>query len=277
MRSTKNQAINLIRQSLDRLDELRDKRAASQEFKIWRSNTQALITELFRDSPSHASEFKKLRFTPVRNLKLTMSSAEQRGEMYDQTFQRGLDQASALLGSMLFLVEQFWDDQQEDSETLASNGSKNEMNSTRIFVVHGRDGGTKDTTARFLTNLQLDPVVLQEQPNQGRTIIEKFEDYVDVGFAVVLFTPDDEGGLAGDQQEVKPRTRQNVIFEQGFFLGRLGRDRVVVLVKGDVEIPSDYSGVLFIPFDDLGAWKMQLMGELKSAGYSIDANLVIDS
>ena len=189
----------------------------------------------------------------------------------------GLNSASAILRSMLNEVKEYWEDNGEHSDDVSA-GQVVEMSTTnKVFIVHGRDEGTKDSTARFLVDLQLDPVVLQEMPNQGRTIIEKFEDYADVGFAVVLFTPDDEGRLVGEERDVKPRTRQNVIFELGFFLGRLGRHRVVVLVKGDVEIPSDYSGVLFIQLDDRGAWKMQLIGELKSAGYSIDANRVFPS
>ena len=115
-------------------------------------------------------------------------------------------------------------------------------------------------------------MVLHEQPNEGRTIIEKFEDFTHVGFAVVLLTPDDTGRLQDDVGDFKPRARQNVIFEFGYFIGKLGRGRVCALVKGDVERPSDYDGVLYIPLDDSGGWEMRLIQELKSAGYDIDAN-----
>jgi predicted nucleotide-binding protein len=122
--------------------------------------------------------------------------------------------------------------------------------------------------------LELKPVVLHEQPNEGRTIIEKFEDYTDVRFAVVLLTPDDVGGLQDNAGDTKPRARQNVIFEFGYFIGKLGRERVCALVKGNVEKPSDYDGVLYIQLDDSEGWKMRLVRELKSAGYNIDANRV---
>lgn len=115
-------------------------------------------------------------------------------------------------------------------------------------------------------------MILQEQPDQGRTIIEKFEQYAQVNFAVVLFTPDDVGGL--EAENLRPRTRQNVIFELGYFIGKLGRERVRVLVKGDIEIPSDYSGVLYISLDDAGGWQMALFRELKSAGFDVDANRI---
>lgn len=140
----------------------------------------------------------------------------------------------------------------------------------RIFFVHGHDEGALHEIARFLERLDQQVIVLREQPNQGRTIIEKFEDYSDVGFAVVLLTPDDRGGADG--AEPRWRARQNVILELGYFLGRLGRKRVCALYRGDVEIPSDYSGVLYVPIDGAGGWRLQLARELKAAGLPVDMN-----
>ena len=136
--------------------------------------------------------------------------------------------------------------------------------SKSVFVVHGRDVGTKELVARFIESLGLTPVILNEQSNQGMTIIEKFEQHADVGFAVVLLTPDDVGGLNADEVTLESRARQNVIFELGYFIGRLGRNRVCAITKGQVEIPSDYSGVLYIPLDEQGAWMTGLVKELKS-------------
>lgn len=117
---------------------------------------------------------------------------------------------------------------------------------------------------------------MEEQPNQGRTIIEKFEEEAQkVGFAVVLLTPDDEGRLRGGDNEYKPRARQNVIFELGYFAGVLGRHRVCALMKEDVEIPSDYDGLLYISMGDPDAWKLRLSRELREAGFDVDANALI--
>ena len=121
--------------------------------------------------------------------------------------------------------------------------------------------------------LELKPVILSEQSSRGRTIIEKFEKHSKVGFAIALLTPDDTGSLEGEKKQ--PRARQNVIFELGFFIGRIGRERVCALSKGEVEIPSDYSGVVYIPLEDSGGWKFQLCRELKAAGYDIDANRIM--
>ena len=121
--------------------------------------------------------------------------------------------------------------------------------------------------ARFLTKLGLSPIILHEQPNQGRTVIEKFEQNAEVPFAIVLLTPDDVGSLWDDQPNLRLRARQNVIFELGYFTGSLGRGRVCALTKGHLEEPSDYEGVVYIPLDDSGAWKMGLVKELKSADW----------
>ena len=146
----------------------------------------------------------------------------------------------------------------------------------RVFIVHGRDEGAKHKVARFLGDLELEPVILDEQADRGRTIIAKFEQEAErVGFAVVLLTPDDEGRLKGEDSDLRPRARQNVIFELGYFAGSLGRNRVCALTKEDVEIPSDYDGVVYIPLDDSEGWKIGLVRELKAAGFDVDANLAL--
>ena len=146
---------------------------------------------------------------------------------------------------------------------------------TQIFVIHGRDPGAKDTVARFLQQIELKPVVLQELPSRGRTVIEKFQEHAErTTFAVALFTPDDIGGLQSNSGNLQARTRQNVICELGYFIGKFGRDRVRVLFKDEVEIPTDYAGVVYIPWGDDDAWKGELIRELKDAGYDVDANNV---
>jgi len=147
------------------------------------------------------------------------------------------------------------------------------VNSTarKVFVVHGHDNESKETTARFLERLGLEAIILHEQPSSGRTIIEKFEIYSgDIAFAVVLLTPDDVGGVASGPSDLKPRARQNVIMELGYFMGRLGRSRVCALHKGSVELPSDYQGILYIEMDLAGAWKARLAQEFVQAKLPIE-------
>jgi len=150
-------------------------------------------------------------------------------------------------------------------------GTEQIVSGTReVFVVHGHDGEAKESVARFLEKLGLDVIILHEQPNQGRTIIEKFEiSSKNVAFAVVLLTPDDLGYGVDKPEKLEPRARQNVILELGYFLGRLGRTRVCALYKGGVELPSDFQGVVYIELDPAGAWRTKLAQELLGAKITI--------
>lgn len=144
--------------------------------------------------------------------------------------------------------------------------------SNKVFIVHGHDEAALQGLARFLEKLGLEAIVLKEQPNQGRTIIEKFEAFAaEVGFAVVLLTPDDVGAAASTAEQTA-RARQNVIFELGFFAGKLGRGRVCLLQRGHIEIPSDLSGVIYTELDNAEGWKPKLVAEMKAAKLDFDAN-----
>lgn len=146
----------------------------------------------------------------------------------------------------------------------------------KVFVVHGHDDAAKQEVARFLEKLRLDPIVLHEQLNRGQTIIEKFEKHsAEARFAIVLLTPDDFGYAAGHAEAARPRARQNVVLELGVFLAKLGRENVVALIKGDVEIPSDLHGVIYEPMDPRGAWKVNVAREIKGAGIEVDLNLAM--
>lgn len=149
--------------------------------------------------------------------------------------------------------------------------------SDKIFIVHGHDEEMKQTVARIVEKLDLKPIILHEQPNGGKTIIEKFEtNSNDVSFAIVLFSPDDKGCTVDSfPDDGKFRARQNVILELGYFIGKLGRDRVFVLHKNssNFELPSDIFGVLYTPYDI--NWKFELVKELKACGYDVDANKLL--
>jgi predicted nucleotide-binding protein len=170
------------------------------------------------------------------------------------------DEALSEPEDLLYAVSQ----QRVSPETASAN---------KVFIVHGHAGEIREAIARFLERLGFEPIILHEQANQGKTIIEKFESHADVGFAVVLLTPDDVGGPSRGEQ--RPRARQNVILELGYFIGRLGRSRVCALKDGDIEMPSDILGIVWTPFDPGGAWKIGLAKELQAAKYPIDWNKVM--
>jgi phosphatidylserine/phosphatidylglycerophosphate/cardiolipin synthase-like enzyme len=141
-----------------------------------------------------------------------------------------------------------------------------------VFLVHGHDHPARDAVAAFVRRLGLEVTILEDESGGGRTIIEQFEKHADVGFALVLLTGDDVGAARSSPTKLRPRARQNVILELGYFYGRLGRERVRALVKGDVDYPSDIGGVLYTKLDDAGAWQLSLAREMRDAQMAVDLN-----
>ena len=137
--------------------------------------------------------------------------------------------------------------------------------------MHGHEIAAKELVARFVERLGLEPIILHEQASEGDTVIEKLERHSDVGFAVVLLTPDDVGAPAAEAARLRKRARQNVVAELGYFVGKLKRNRVCALYRQGVEIPSDFHGVVYVELDDSGGWRTKLAQELSSAG--LPANL----
>ena len=264
----KMKAIERLQKVLNEIPALMKLEQDSNEFKKWHRNTRVAIERTFLNESSKIEDFSKIRYSLIA---FTASTPD---HQFQRAYVGGLGTAEAMLESMIEEIQEYWEDENQASMDPISryDGS---MNTKEIFVVHGRDNETKETVARFLEHLDLEPVILHEQPSQGRTIIEKFEQHAQVGFAVALLTPDDIGALQEDARNLKSRARQNVIFEFGYFIGRIGRNRVCALTKGDVEIPSDYDGVVYIPLDDAGGWKIELVKELKGAGIDVDANRAV--
>lgn len=175
-------------------------------------------------------------------------------------------EALNLLGQALSSLEERIEVSESDS--VVPSTITTQISNRKVFVVHGHDEAARNEVARTLEAGDFQPIILNEQPNRGMSIIEKIEAYDRVGFAVVLLTPDDVGGQAGE--EMMPRARQNVVFELGYFIKGLGRSRVCALKKGDIEVPSDYLGVVWVDMDEPGAWKMTLAHELDAAGFEVD-------
>jgi predicted nucleotide-binding protein len=145
------------------------------------------------------------------------------------------------------------------------------LSNNKIFIVYGHDIECREQLELLLRRMKLEPVILQNLPIGGDTIIEKLEANIDVRYACVLLTPDDEGFPTGQNKEKKFRARQNVILELGMFLVRLGRKRVAILHKGSLELPSDISGLIYIKFNKrVDEVKERLGAELQEAGFPIN-------
>lgn len=148
----------------------------------------------------------------------------------------------------------------------------------KVFIVHGHNETMKQSVARFIENIGLEAIILSEQVNNGKTIIEKFDLNANVDFAIILLSADDKGYSVKDgSRKARYRARQNVIFELGYFIAKFNREKVVALFENirNFEAPSDLHGVVYTPFDGPdGAWKASLLKELKANGFDIDSNKV---
>ncbi len=260
---SKSKALERLRKALEPIPNFQRVNPGSAELKEWQRNTRIAIKKVFIDD-EHVKEFDRIQFD---------AWSKERAINREDIYQSGLISALSMLRSMIHEVEDDWPD--EEDETGASSLCNTAPKIIdQVFIIHGRDNEVKETVARFIEKLGLKPVILHEQPSQGRTLMEKFEQHAEVGYAIALLTSDDVGALRGDEQNSKPRARQNVIFELGYFMGRFGRARVCALTKGDLELPSDYANTVYVPFNSSGGWKFDLVKDLRAAGFEIDANLV---
>ncbi len=295
---TKEEAVERLQKLLDEVRKLQELKHDSPEFHEWRRNAEEVVNRTFGENSNWAEDLRNnvtAMLSHIRELELDPTSGVDRlrgkiaklsriprpdpkpqrpmaDSKYRAAYRGGLVAAKSSLESMIKEIEKDRDEDEQQSSGTSDLHLQTPPGNKKVFVVHGRDESARKNVASFLRQLELEPIILHEQPNEGRTIIEKFERHADVGFVVVLLTPDDVGGPAGRDNDLKPRARQNVILELGFFLGKLGRKRVCPLVKGNVERPSDYDGVVYIEMDDAEGWKTELIRELKAAGFDVDAN-----
>lgn len=261
--------IVLLRKLIEKATELRNiPNLQSSDVDAWCNLGRDYLNRTFGSNSPNVNSV--LHASGDGGVYLDMSDCE-----FQQYLRSGFDNKIKLLNSCIEQLETDISLREEVKKTPASSERVSlPDNPTRVFVVHGHNHGVKEGAARFLEKLGLDPVVLHEKPNAGRTIIEKFSDYADVHFAVVLLTGDDVGRPRAAKTEPSLRARQNVILELGYFLGRLGRARVCALYEAGVEVPSDYSGVLFVELDAAERWKFDLVRELLAAGFDVDANRI---
>lgn len=160
------------------------------------------------------------------------------------------------------------------SNALTSDKPSKTMDKSKVFIVHGHDNAAKEAVARFVEKIGLEAIILHEQASSGNTIIEKIEANSNVGFAIVLYTPCDVGASKGEKDQLKPRARQNVVFEHGYLIGKIGRKNVCALVKGNIETPNDISGVVYIKMEEGDSWKFAVAKEMKACGYEVDLNKI---
>jgi len=234
-----------------------------------RKRAEMIVCKVFGPKSEYKEKLTKIRYWPS----VMFSGMDRR--IYNTSFENGKDQLKNLINVMLEDVSLSIDMSDESPNTI----KQIKKLSPNIFLGHGHNEEMKQSSARFIEKIGLKPIILHEQPNRGRTIIEKFIDYSDVNFAVILLSGDDVAFTKSDNvKNAKLRARQNVILELGFFLGKIGRESVVVLHEqvDNFEISSYYQGVLYEPYDKNGNWKLSLAKELKVSGYEIDGNKLLE-
>lgn len=236
----------------------------------WLDRVRQMLRRIF-DAPVIADQWKDASFQQATSENDTLNM-NQVGH-----FNRYRAERIAILDGLLKKVR-YMEETQPGQPTSVSNvreASASEETGREVFVVHGHDEAAKNAVARCLMKLDLEPIILEEEPSRGKTIIEKLEASYEADtlvFAVVIMTADDLGAVKTDAENLQPRARQNVIMELGYSIGLLGRDRVCVLYQSGLEMPSDYHGVVFIALDAHEAWIPKLAQELNAAGVHVDLN-----
>lgn len=236
----------------------------SAHLSDFQATGEVILTKIFGENSSHIQKFKKVKFHPS----MLVLGADNT-DSYIGSFENGKTSMISVLNGAIKEIELeeelFPPTPTLPIDTKATEPTKN----NKIFIVHGHDDSLKNEVARFVEKLGLEAVILHEQANAGNTIIEKIEKNSDVGFAIVLYTPCDEG-KSKSSESLRSRARQNVVFEHGFFIAKLGRSNVVALHKGeDLELPNDISGVVYIKHES-GTWKYEIAKEMVSSGFEVD-------
>lgn len=247
--------------------ESRGNEFGQERFKTWRRKFSQFLDD---NLPGEAS---------VLNAKLThYAFAINRFETDTQRFwKRDGANMLAYIDSLIIDVENDEYDVKETQYELppCEMLTPNDKPKNKVFIVHGHDGEAKQRTARFIEKLGFEVIILHEQASRSMTIIEKIEAYSnDVDFGIVLYTPDDMGNTKSEAETgaLKSRARQNVVFEHGFLIGKIGRENVTPLVEGAIELPNDISGIVYINDKD---WQLDIAKEMKAAGYDIDFNKLL--
>lgn len=260
---SKHEALSKIQEKLAVVPTLRNNRYDCQGFQVWQRDTLTLIGYIFGRTSENYTSFQCISYSPM------FIGIDTSDSCFQSNYVSGLQTAEAMLTSFKNEIAQFFPD--DAAKPVPKEGAAT-PSCSKVFIVHGRDEAAREKVARFVEHLDLTPIILNEQPNNGNTVIEKLEANSDLGFAIVLLTGDDVGNLRTQADKLNPRARQNVILELGYFIAKLGRDRVCALSADGIERPSDFNGVVYVPFDTSEGWKIQLVRELKSAGFKVDAN-----
>lgn len=242
----------------------------SSEHTRWLANVLRILDEKFGADSQYSTTIRAFPWKETGSgIYNAYNYQSERERDHQNAFRRQMEQAKGIIQSAVDALTETVSEANEEAAQLVGT-----FDPKKVFIVHGHNETVKQSVARTLVSIGLTPIILAEQPDKGRTVIEKFEkEGNDVGFAVVLLTADDKG-RKNKARTMQSRARQNVVFEMGYFMALLGRERVMLLLQPGVEEPSDLKGVVYTTLDKDGAWKYRLVKELKEQGYDVSSDLL---
>lgn len=246
---------NKLRKLYNEIDELKNKDSSSDsDFKAWKTDVQLCLSGLYGENSIQFKNFNSRHFSPM----VIGGNTD-----WHKPYVRDLETTKKEFERYICNFEE---------EGINTNMGKNRTSNNKVFIVHGHDGELKEKVARRLEQQGIEAIILSEQVNRGRTIIEKLEAYSDVNVAIILFTQDDLGVAKEEKGNEKYRARQNVVFEAGYFMGYLGRENIIMIADENVEIPGDLSGMVYTTRD---SWEFEMLKELNAAGMKVNMNKLL--
>lgn len=246
---------NKLRKLYNEIDELKNKDSSSDsDFKAWKTDVQLYLSGLYGENSIQFKNFNSRHFSPM----VIGGNTD-----WHKPYVRDLETTKKEFERYICDFEE---------EGINTNMGKNRTSNNKVFIVHGHDGELKEKVARRLEQQGIEAIILSEQVNRGRTIIEKLEAYSDVNVAIILFTQDDLGVAKEEKGNEKYRARQNVVFEAGYFMGYLGRENIIMIADENVEIPGDLSGMVYTTRD---SWEFEMLKELNAAGMKVNMNKLL--
>lgn len=251
-----------LKEIIDEIDCLIQKNvdSSSPEFQAWKVKTERFLIKKYGEKSYEVKNFRNHSFS------LSIFTFDTPDSAFVKACRDDLKAIKAIFQNYLIDIKE------EIESEAKQKGSEGEIveDFNKVFIVHGHNGELKEAVARLIERQGIKPIILSEQTNRGATIIEKIESNSDVQAAVCLFTADDFGKGRNEQCD-NLRARQNVIFETGYFIGKLGRQRTVIISDKEIELPSDLQGVVYT---NISEWRFMVLKELKAIGYNIDYNKI---
>lgn len=248
-----------LKNIIDEIDNLINHhvRSSAPAFRAWHTKAERFLIKKYGENSLEHNKFHKMRFSPLAWYGIDM----------EEENRNAISWCCDNLRSCKAVFETYLEDMKDDKDNNMQGKTIKPETMNKIFIVHGHDE-LKQSVARIIEKQGIEAIILSEQANKGCTIIEKFEAYSDVSGVICLFTADDFGRAKKDSSD-NTQARQNVVLETGYFMGKLGREHVVILADNGIEMPSDLSGVVYT---DTKSWKIDLLKELKAMGYTVDFN-----